>query len=154
MEFGQALAGSSPKFNTSQTSGEDDAFLYYTSGTTGPAKGVVHTHNWIAGVAATQRFISDLEPEDLYWSTGSLGWFRGAMTTLGAWFWGIEMFNYEGEFDPESCVKLLNEHPITVFFAVPTTYQLLRNKEEKIQRSDINLRRAFFYGRVIGRNAY
>src|SRR5690242_10166927 len=41
------LAGKSTDFETADTSAEDPAQLYYTSGTTGVAKGVVHAHRYI-----------------------------------------------------------------------------------------------------------
>jgi len=99
--FNTALDDASTAYDAAETGGEDDALLYYTSGTTGLAKGVLHKHRWVAGVAATQKYAVDLQPGDLYWSTGDLGWLAGAINTLGAWFWGASLFTYEGEFDPE-----------------------------------------------------
>ena len=91
----------SREYDPAETGGEDDALLYYTSGTTGLAKGVLHKHRWVAGVAATQKYAVDLQEGDCYWSTGDLGWLTGLINTLGAWYWGTALFTYEGEFDPE-----------------------------------------------------
>ncbi|MEM4782486.1 MAG: AMP-binding protein, partial [Halalkalicoccus sp.] len=82
LDFHGSLSGASPEFETVRTAGEDDALLYYTSGTTGRAKGVLHKYRWVAGVAATQRFAADLREDDLYWSTGDLGWLTGPINTL------------------------------------------------------------------------
>jgi len=100
----------------------------------------------VAGVAATQKYAVDLQPGDLYWSTGDLGWLTGAINTLGAWFWGASLFTYEGEFDPEKWADLLNEYPITVLFSVPTAYRMLREKEEVLADVDLNLRHALSIG--------
>src|SRR4030088_2621517 len=40
------LAGESDRFQTLDTSADDPAQLYYTSGTTGLAKGIVHAHRY------------------------------------------------------------------------------------------------------------
>lgn len=127
--YDEAMAAADAEYETAATTGEDDALLYYTSGTTGLAKGVLHKHRWVAGVAATQRFAVDLREDDLYWSSGDLGWLVGPINTLGAWFWGTKLFTYEGEFSPEEWAGLLDEFPITVLFSVPTVYRMLREHE-------------------------
>jgi len=144
--FNTALDGASTEYDVAKTSGEDDAMLYYTSGTTGLAKGVRHKQRWVAGVAATQKYAVDLQPGDLYWSTGDLGWLTGAINTLGAWFWGASLFTYEGEFDPEEWADLLDQYPINVLFSVPTAYRMLREKEEVLEGVDLDLRHALSIG--------
>ncbi|MFD1588338.1 acyl-CoA synthetase [Halorientalis brevis] len=144
--FNTALDDASKEYEVAETGGEDDALLYYTSGTTGLAKGVLHKQRWIAGVAATQKYTVDLQPGDLYWSTGDLGWLTGAINTLGAWFWGASLFTYEGEFDPEEWADLLDEYPINVLFSVPTAYRMLREKAEVLEGVDLDLRHALSIG--------
>ncbi|MFB6149875.1 MAG: acyl-CoA synthetase, partial [Halobacteriales archaeon] len=144
--FNTALDGASTSYEPAATSGSDDALLYYTSGTTGPAKGVLHKQRWIAGVAATQRYAVDLQDGDLYWSTGDLGWLTGSINTLGAWFWGTPLFTYEGEFDPAAWAELLDEYPITVLFSVPTAYRMLRENEGVLDDVDLDLRHALSIG--------
>jgi acetyl-CoA synthetase len=147
LDYHEAVAAAEAEFETVRTSGDDDALLYYTSGTTGPAKGVLHKHRWVAGVAATQQFAVDLRPgEDLYWSTGDLGWLTGPINTLGAWFWGTSLFTYEDEFDAAEWADLLDEYPITVLFSVPTAYRMLREHEEVLDGVDLDLRHALSIG--------
>ncbi|SIQ84858.1 acetyl-CoA synthetase [Haladaptatus litoreus] len=146
VSYHAAMEEASTEFETAETSGEDNALLYYTSGTTGLAKGVLHKHRWVAGVAATQRFAVDLQPGDLYWSTGDLGWLTGPINTLGAWFWGTSLFTYEGEFDPETWADLLAEFPISVLFSVPTAYRMLRENEHVLEDANLDLRHALSIG--------
>ncbi|MFW6382773.1 MAG: acyl-CoA synthetase [Haloferacaceae archaeon] len=144
--FADALADASSDYDPVRTSGEDDALLYYTSGTTGPAKGVRHKHRWVAGVAATQHYAVDLRADDCYWSTADLGWLTGPINTLGAWFWGTSLFTYEGEFDPETWADLLDEYPVSVLFSVPTAYRMLRENESVLDGTDLDLRHALSIG--------
>jgi acetyl-CoA synthetase len=147
MDYHDAVAAADTEFETIRTSGDDDALLYYTSGTTGPAKGVLHKHRWVAGVAATQKFAVDLRPgDDLYWSTGDLGWLTGPINTLGAWFWGTSLFTYEDEFDAAEWAELLDEYPITVLFSVPTAYRMLREHDDVFEGVDLDLRHALSIG--------
>ncbi|MFC6992137.1 acyl-CoA synthetase [Haladaptatus sp. GCM10025707] len=146
LSFHAELDGASRHFDVAETSGEDNALLYYTSGTTGRAKGVLHKHRWVGGVAATQKFAVDLQPGDLYWSTGDLGWLTGPINTLGAWYWGASLFTYEGEFDPETWAGLLDEYPISVLFSVPTAYRMLREHQDVLDGTGLNLRHALSIG--------
>src|SRR4051795_12923508 len=43
----ELLAGGDPEFDGVDTAAEDPAQLYYTSGTTGLAKGIVHAHRYL-----------------------------------------------------------------------------------------------------------
>ncbi|WP_135854425.1 acyl-CoA synthetase [Halorussus salinus] len=144
--FSDALDAASDEYEAARTGGEDDALLYYTSGTTGLAKGVLHKQRWVAGVAATQKYAVDLQPDDLYWSTGDLGWLTGPINALGAWFWGASLFTYEGEFDAEEWADLLDEYPISVLFSVPTAYRMLRENDEVLDGADLDLRHALSIG--------
>ncbi|MGA9402705.1 acyl-CoA synthetase [Haladaptatus sp.] len=146
IDYHSEMANASKEFEMAETGGEDNALLYYTSGTTGLAKGVLHKHRWVAGVAATQKFAVDLQPGDCYWSTGDLGWLTGPINTLGAWFWGATQFTYEGEFDPETWADLLDEFPISVLFSVPTAYRMLRENESVLEGVDLDLRHALSIG--------
>ncbi|WP_049902917.1 acyl-CoA synthetase [Halococcus agarilyticus] len=146
VQYADAMADASAEYEAARTNGEDDALLYYTSGTTGPAKGVRHKHRWVAGVAATQRFAVDLTDDDLYWSTADLGWLTGPINVLGAWFWGTSQFTYEDEFDPEAWATLLDEFPISVLFSVPTAYRMLRTNEAVLDGVDLDLRHALSIG--------
>ncbi|NUB90118.1 AMP-binding protein [Haloterrigena sp. SYSU A121-1] len=146
VSYRAAMETASREYEPADTGGEDDALLYYTSGTTGLAKGVLHEHRWVLGVAATQKYAVDLREGDCYWSTGDLGWLTGPINTLGAWFWGTALFTYEGEFDPEAWADLLDTYPITVLFSVPTAYRMLREHEDVLEDVSLDLRHALSIG--------
>jgi len=146
LNFHSELGMQSREYEAAETSSDDNALLYYTSGTTGPAKGVLHEHRWVAGVAATQKYAVDLQPGDLYWSTADLGWLTGPINTLGAWYWGATLFTYEGEFDPATWADLLDEFPISVLFSVPTAYRMLRANEDVLDGKSLDLRHALSIG--------
>jgi acetyl-CoA synthetase len=146
LSYNEAVGTASPEFEAVETAGEDDALLYYTSGTTGLAKGVLHRHRWVAGVAAAQRFVVDLRPGDCYWSTADLGWLTGPINTLGAWYWGATLLTYEGEFDTETWADILDRYPVTVLFSVPTAYRMFRENEEVFEDVSLDLRHALSIG--------
>lgn len=146
LDYHGALAREPASYETAATSGDDDALLYYTSGTTGEPKGVRHEHSWIAGAALGQRNTADIGADDFYWSTADLGWLTGALNTLGAWFWGATVFAYEEDPSPETCATLLDEHPITVLTSVPPVYRALHANDGVLDGVETDLRHAVSLG--------
>ncbi|RQG97082.1 acyl-CoA synthetase [Natrarchaeobius chitinivorans] len=136
------------EYETAKTEGSDPALLYYTSGATGPAKGVVHGHRWIVGIAAAQLYAGDLDQHqtDLYWGTGGLGWLTAPVNTLGVWFWGHSLLVNEAGFDPDAWIELIEEFPISVMFSVPAIYRRLRDHDRRLADVDVDIYRALSTG--------
>ncbi|KAG2434406.1 hypothetical protein HYH02_012418 [Chlamydomonas schloesseri] len=57
---------------------EDRSFLLYTSGSTGKPKGVVHcTGGYMVGVGVSCRYLYDMRPGDVVFTTADCGWITG-----------------------------------------------------------------------------
>ena len=139
VDFYARIDGASTEFDTVRTGPDSPAFLYYTSGTTGPAKGVLHKHDFTVGNASFVKLPPGLREGDLYWCTADPGWLTG-LNPFGALFWKIPIVVYEGEFDPATWVDILEEHPISVLFSVPTAYRMLRERDDLLEGRDVDLR--------------
>ena len=148
VSFHAAMERASPTYDTIETVGSDPALLYYTRGTTGDPKGVVHGHRWIIGIAAAQLYAADLHQHetDLYWGAGRLGWLTAPVNKLGVWFWGHSLLIYHGAFEAERWIELLDAFPVTIFAGVPEIYEALTDHEDRLDHADIELREALSTG--------
>ena len=107
----------------------DPMMVYFTSGTTGYPKMVLHTHaSYPIGHVITGSFWLDNTPADLHWTISDTGWAQVAWTHFfGPWNMGAALFVWDARgkrFEPGHTLEMLERFPITTFFAPPTAYRM------------------------------
>ncbi|KXB08591.1 hypothetical protein AKJ55_00705 [candidate division MSBL1 archaeon SCGC-AAA382M17] len=123
---------------------EDTGFLLYTSGTTGKPKGIKHSCGAYAAQAAlTTKWVFDLHPQDIFFSTADIGWITGHSYTLyGPLLNGGTTLWYEGSpYFPESdrWWKIIEKYGANVFYTAPTALRALRKEgDEWIEKHDLS----------------
>ncbi|HXR29117.1 MAG TPA: AMP-binding protein [Solirubrobacteraceae bacterium] len=122
----QALAAESDSCETADTAADDPAQLYYTSGTTGLAKGIVHAHRYLL---AHNEFVlcHDLRPGERFHGMGEWAWAAGICPLLGPWRLGAVQLVYQrrGGFDPHRQLDFLSRHGASNVFATPTAIRAM-----------------------------
>jgi acetyl-CoA synthetase len=111
-----------------KTKSKDPMLIYFTSGTTGHPKMVLHTHSYPLGHEVTSRFAQSLTKCDLHWTISETGWAKAAWGKLfGQMIVGAAVIQWEtpGRFDADGLLKAMEKYGVTSFCAPPTVYRLL-----------------------------
>ncbi len=144
-----AVYDDGPEVEAVTVGAEEPALMYYTSGSTGYPKGVVHAARAVFGWRHAARLWLDLRPGDRIWCGADTGWSKaGTSVLIGPWSQGATSFQYDGPFDPADRLRLLARHHIGVYCAPAT--ELYRVVQEDVAAHDLSaLRRTVSAGEAM-----
>ena len=128
--YGEEMARASNGLDgVESTRSDDPLMIYFTSGTVGYPKMVLHTQgSYGLAHVLTAKFWHDLKPTDLQWTLSDTGWAKAAYGKLfGQWTQGAAVMQHDarGRFDAPLTLSILEKYGVTCFCAPPTAYRML-----------------------------
>ena len=153
-DFWALLREGAGTFATVDTDADDPAFLLFTSGTTGPAKGALHAHRSLLGHMPCIEMQHDFfpQPGDVMWSASDWAWIAGLMDVLmPSWFHGVPVLAFRSVgFDPEQAFHMMAKHDVTNTLLVPTMIRLMKQVPNPRSRYELKVRSLISGGEAVG----
>ncbi len=150
----ELLAGGDPDFDAVDTAADDPAQLYYSSGTTGLAKGILHAHRYLL---AHEEFLycHDVQDGERFHGMGEWAWAAGIAPLLGPWRLGAVQLVYQrqGGFDPHKQLDFLSRHEATNVFTTPTAMRSMMSISDAGKRYPQRFRRVCSAGEPLNPEA-
>lgn len=126
----EAMREAPEKFERVQTLATDPMMLYFTSGTTGYPKGVIHEHSYPLAHIVTAKYWHQAEDNGLHFTVAETGWAKASWGKIyGQWLVGSAVMVYDFDnFEPKQLTAVINRYGVTSFCAPPTVYRYLVRK--------------------------
>lgn len=136
----EKLASAPAEFEFSARPKPRDLMLvYFTSGTTGMPKMVMHDFLYPLGHIFTAKFWQDVVDDGLHFTMAETGWAKCSWGKIyGQWIAGTAVFayDYHGRFTPTDVLPLVQKYGVTTFCAPPTIYRFL--VKEDLSKFDLS----------------
>jgi len=120
-------------------SNTDSMLMYFTSGTSGEPKMVVHDYTYPLGHIITGKYWHNLSEDSLHLTLAETGWgkavwgkFYGQMISGATVF----IYDFDGKFQPAQLLHVIEKFNITSFCAPPTVFRFLIR--EDLSKYDIS----------------
>ena len=101
-------------------------YIIYTSGSTRPPKGIIHSHGDMIGIYASARWVLDLSDIDILWTDADPAWVTGTVYgAFGPWLCGVTSVVSESSFTAANCYRTLEICKVSVWYTTPHTIRTL-----------------------------
>ena len=124
------MQSASDELSRAETHVTDHMLLYFTSGTTGYPKGVIHDFSYPLAHIVTAKYWHQAVDGGLHFTVAETGWAKASWGKIyGQWLIGSAVMVYDFDnFDPKQLTSVINKYGVTSFCAPPTVYRYLVRK--------------------------
>ena len=155
VDFDAELEAQSDVFVRVDVCETDPMLLYFTSGTTGYPKMVVHDFTYPIAHILTAKHWHNVDPEGLHLTLSETGWAKSVWGKLyGQFFMGAGIFVCDfNRFSPVDLLPMFKKYNITTFCAPPTMFRFFI--KEDLSKYDLSsLQYATIAGEALNPEVY
>lgn len=135
LDFSDEISRQSDEFarptGKDATRNEDTMLMYFTSGTTGMPKMVMHNFTHPLGHIVTAKYWQRVQENKLHMSVSDSGWAKfGWGKIYGQWICGATIFGYDmDKFVPALLLEKIQKYRVTTFCAPPTMFRFMLQED-------------------------
>ncbi|MBQ4340459.1 MAG: AMP-binding protein, partial [Firmicutes bacterium] len=153
VNFEKEVDNASPVCDREEVYAADAMAIYFTSGTTGQPKGVIHDNTYPLAHIVTAKYWQGAEENGLHFTVAETGWAKTSWGKIyGQWLVGsaVMVFDFDN-FDPRQIETIINRYSVTTFCAPPTIYRYMVMKNI----TDLKcLKKAVTAGEALGKDVF
>lgn len=138
LDFNTGVRAASEEFDRRPTLARDPMLMYFSSGTSGNPKMVLHDSEYAIAHLVTAKHWHNVDPEGLHFTIADTGWGKAVWGKYyGQWLMEACVFTYDFDrFHPSEILTLIGKYRVTTLCCPPTMYRMMM--QENIDRYDLS----------------
>ena len=127
--FDKEMESASDRLERQDTMATEPMLMYFSSGTSGYPKMVLHDHLYSLGHLLTAKHWHNVDPDGIHFTIADTGWGKAVWGKLyGQWFMEACVFVYDfDKFDPAEIMDIVGKYRITTLCCPPTMFRFFIN---------------------------
>lgn len=130
IDFSGEMEKASADMERVPTYADEPMMIYFTSGTTGYPKAVIHDHTYTLSHIITAKHWQCVKEGGLHLTVAETGWGKASWGKIyGQWLCGCAVMVYDFDnFSPGTLLSVIQKYKVTSFCAPPTVYRYFIKK--------------------------
>ena len=130
VDFNTGVRAASEEFARVDTLAADPMLMYFSSGTSGNPKMVLHNSGYAVAHLITAKHWHNVQPDGIHFTIADTGWGKAVWGKYyGQWLMEACVFTYDFDrFHPGEILSLIGKYRITTLCCPPTMYRLMMSE--------------------------
>lgn len=132
-DYEELFENAPDEFSPIDYSSQDPMLMYFSSGTTGNPKMVLHKNSYPLGHLVTAKYWHNVDPNGLHFTISDTGWAKAAWGKIyGQFMLGTCQFIYDfDKFDAKDILEKIQKYKITSLCCPPTMFRFFLQEDVK-----------------------
>lgn len=131
VDFNASVRAASAEFEKRDTLAADPMLMYFSSGTSGNPKMVLHDSSYAVGHLITAKHWHNVRPDGLHFTIADTGWGKAVWGKFyGQWLMEAGVFTYDFDrFHAGEILSLVDKYDVTTMCCPPTMYRMMMQED-------------------------